>query len=151
MAVGAAKVSGIDGASSAPAAPPSLYIPSGEPTTGLDAYPDPAGTGPSSSSPSATPSATPTKKPRAITLRASPLQVSANERINLTGSSRGTVGAQLQVQRFESGWVDFPVTATVRGGVFGTYIYTGRSGVNRLRVLDPTTGRASNVVRVTVG
>jgi hypothetical protein len=55
------------------------------------------------------------------------------------------------VQRFEGSWVDFPVSASVRGGTFTTYIYTGRSGPNRFRVIDKATGKKSNPVRVTIG
>ena len=99
---------------------------------------------------SARPSSTPRPKPPALSLRASPAQVSPGQRITLTGDFRGHDGARLQVQRFESGWVDFPVQATVTGGSFSTYIITSRSGVNRLRVTDPASGRASPAVRVTV-
>jgi hypothetical protein len=56
------------------------------------------------------------------------------------------------VQRFENGgWTDFPTTASVRGGIFTTYVMTGRVGMNRFRVLDPSSGRSSNPVRVRVG
>ena len=74
-----------------------------------------------------------------------------NERINLTGVYQGGEGARLQVQRFENGWVDFPVSTSVSGGSFTTYIYTGRSGPNRFRVIDKEADKASNPVRVSVG
>ena len=82
-----------------------------------------------------------------------PDRVGANERINLTGTfQRGREGAQLRVQRLESGtWSDFPVTATVSGGQFSTYVTTSRSGPQRFRVTDLGSGRSSNPVRVTVG
>ena len=46
--------------------------------------------------------------------------------------------------------MDFPVTATVRGGVFSTWILTSRTGESPFRVFDTTANRASNVV-VTIG
>jgi hypothetical protein len=72
-----------------------------------------------------------------FTLEASPLEVAASERIDLTGSCTSVPsGAVLQVQRKESGaWTDFPVTATCSGGSYSTYILTGHSGPNRLRML----------------
>ncbi len=154
LAVGAARVSGIDSSRPAASAPPSVYLPSGDPTTGLDTYPDPSGrSSPSASATSSpSPSATPTKKkPRLITLQVSPKRVAPGARITLTGRHRGRAGAQLQVQRFESGWADFPVTVRVRDGRFSTYIITSRTGATRLRVLDIGTGKTSNQVRVTVG
>jgi hypothetical protein len=151
VALGAAKVTGIDEARPKPTQRPSLYIPSDEPTTTPEAFPNPPG-----SSASATPTrrpaaAKPRKRTPAITLRATPRRVSSNERINLTGAYRGGRGHQLQVQRFEGRWVDFPVTATVRGGTFRTYIFSGRVGPNRFRMLDRDSGRASNAVRVVIG
>jgi hypothetical protein len=154
IALGAARVTGLSDDRPTATAPASLYIPSAEPTTTPEALPDPEGAaGSASAAPSpATPS--PTKKPKkrkAISLQASPQQVPANERINLTGAYPRSDGASLQVQRFESGWVDFPVTASVRGGSFATFVYTGRSGPNRFRVVDKASGRTSNPVRVVVG
>ena len=154
VALGAARVSGIDDARPTATAPPSLYIPSGEPTTQPEPFPDPDGTDDPAATESPapeTPTAKPTRKPRAISLQAFPQQVSANQRINLTGVYKGAEGASLQVQRFEGGWVDFPVDASVRGGAFTTYVYTGRSGTNRFRVVDEASGKKSNPVRVTIG
>ena len=153
VALGAANVSGLDNTHPSATARPSLYFPSGDPTTRPEQYPDPGG---SSSSGTASPtpespSASPTKKVRAISLQAFPHQVSANQRINLTGVYQGAEGASLQVQRFEGRWVDFPVNASVSGGAFTTYIYTGRSGLNRFRVIDKASGQKSNPVRVTIG
>jgi len=93
------------------------------------------------------------RKPRSvISLSVSPLQVSSMQRIDLTGTYPGGEGASLSVQRFEGGWSDFSgVTATVRGGTFSTYVMTGRTGVNRFRVVDPSGGKTSNPVRVRVG
>jgi len=89
----------------------------------------------------------------AISLTVSPQQVSSFDRINLTGTYSGADGATLQVQREESAgvWTDFPVTATVTGGTFSTYIQTSRIGANRLRMTDLSTGTSSNVVTVQVG
>ncbi|WP_036194728.1 hypothetical protein [Nocardioides aequoreus] len=86
-----------------------------------------------------------------LQLSVSPPQVGPNQRINLTGSYEGG-DAELQVQRFENGaWVDFPVTASVTAGTFQTWIQTGRTGEQRLRMFDPAADVASNEVRVTVG
>jgi hypothetical protein len=116
------------------------------PTTAL---PVPGGT---SSSAEASESAKPKRAAKAIRLDASPLQVGAMQRIDLTGSYRGADNTVLEVQRNENGsWGNFGVQATVHGGTFATYIMTGHTGRNRLRVLDPATGKASNVVAVTVG
>ena len=152
VALGAAKVTGLGGSHASATAPPSLYFPSDDPTTTPDTYPDPNGSDKPSPSPSReSPSAKPTQKARAITLQAFPQQVPPNERINLTGVYQGGEGARLQVQRFENGWVDFPVSTSVSGGSFTTYIYTGRSGPNRFRVIDKEADEASNPVRVRVG
>lgn len=86
-----------------------------------------------------------------ITLTAGQGSVSAMQRIDLTGSYPAGTGAILQVQRFENGsWADFPVTVSVSGGSFGTYVMTGSSGETRFRVVDTDTGKASNPVTVTV-
>ena len=152
VALGAAKVTGLGGSHASATAPPSLYFPSDDPTTTPETYPDPNGSDEPSPSPSSeSPSAKPTQKTRPITLQAFPQQVPPNERINLTGVYQGGEGARLQVQRFENGWVDFPVSTSVSGGSFTTYIYTGRSGPNRIRVIDKEADRASNPVRVRVG
>jgi hypothetical protein len=159
VTLGAVDVAGIGDRQAEATSAPSLYMPTAEPTTRPEPYPDPVGPSSSSSaspSPPAgeeSPSPRPTKskRPKGISLQAFPNTVAASERINLTGVYRAGEGATLQVQRFEGGWVDFPVNATVRGGIFATYVVTGRSGANRFRVLDPATGRASNPVSVTVG
>ena len=152
VALGAARVSGIDDARPTSTAPPSLYFPSGEPTTRPEPFPDPEGAGESASpsEPSKKPSPKPRKR-RTISLQAFPQQASANERVNLTGVYPRAEGASLQVQRFEGSWVDFPVSASVSGGAFATYIYTGRSGPNRFRVIDKASGKKSNPVRVVIG
>ena len=152
VALGAAKLTGIDSASGGPTREPSLFIPSGTPSTSPEAFPDPS----TASEP------TPTKKPkpakptrtrkpqRPITLQAFPARVAPGERINLTGVYPRGEGATMQVQRFENGWTDFPVTASVRGGTFTTYVLTSRTGQTRWRVTDLATGHSSNPVRVTI-
>jgi hypothetical protein len=88
-----------------------------------------------------------------ITLSAGQTEVGQMARIDLTGTYPTGEGAVLQVQRAGIGddaWVDFPVTVTVTGGQFSTYIQTGRSGPNRFRVVDTDTQKASNEVTVTV-
>lgn len=154
MALGAAKISGLDGsAAGGPVEQPSLYMPTGEPTTTPQSYPDPSYKPPSpteSASPDAEPSKT--EKSRAITLQAFPSEVSPGERINLTGVYQRGEGATLQVQRLENGsWNDFPVTVSVSGGVFNTYIITSRTGDTRLRVYDKALQKGSNPVRVRIG
>jgi len=105
----------------------------------------------------ATPEATakPTKpkpKPaRPIRLLASSDSVSSFERVTLSGRYPGGNGTSLQVQRREGGaWVQFPTSASVEGGSFTTFVASGQSGPNAFRVLDPSTGRMSNVVVVRV-
>ena len=71
---------------------------------------------------------------------------------DLTGTYPTGEGAVLQVQRAtDDTWVDFPVTVTVSGGQFSTYVQTGRPGPNRFRVIDTDTELASNEVTITVG
>jgi hypothetical protein len=112
-------------------------------------------TGPTTTQPAHSPSGmTTTTAPhgnRTIQLTASPTAAGTYERINLVGSYQGTGSPTLQVQRFEGGqWVDFPTTASVSGGQFSTYIETGHTGVNRIRLVDPSTGESSNVVEVNI-
>lgn len=157
IALGAARVTGIDSAQSRATAKPSLYIPSGRPTVGLDTYPAPSGRPSGDSSGGASQSASPSessspKKPEPISLQVFPPQVSGGQRINLTGTYQSGEGSRLQVQRFENGgWTGFPVTVAVSGGQFTTYVTTSHSGVNRFRLLDPVSQRHSNPVRVSVG
>ncbi len=154
VALGAARVSGINDARPTASATPTLYMPSDEPTTTPEPFPDPEGpttSGDPSPSPDE-PSGPPKKRAKTISLQAFPQRVGPNGRINLTGVYQGGgEGARLQVQRFESKWVDFPVSTSVSGGVFKTYVYSGREGANRFRVVDTGTDRASNAVRVTIG
>lgn len=86
-------------------------------------------------------------------LTATPAFVQPMERINLTGTYPHHDNMSVVVQRFEGGrWTSFAgVDASVNLGTFQTYVMTGRSGDNRFRVFDPSTGKASNAVTVTVG
>ncbi|RYB94405.1 hypothetical protein EUA93_08640 [Nocardioides oleivorans] len=87
-----------------------------------------------------------------ISLSAPQQSVSAMQQIDLTGSYPGGEGAILQVQRFENEqWTDFPVTMSVSGGTFATYVLTARTGENRFRVVDTDSDAISNEVTVTVG
>ena len=73
------------------------------------------------------------------------------QQIDLTGTYQSGEGAILQVQRFEDGtWSDFPVTMSVSGGTFATYVQTGRTGENKFRVVDTDADVVSNEVTVTV-
>ena len=154
IAVGAAKLTGFEGASGGPEEEPSLYIPTGEPTTSPEAYPAPSDVEQPSPSPSESSTLTeepsPSRPVQAITLQGYPNEVSGGERINLTGVYPAGEGATLQVQRFEGGWNDFPVTASVSGGIYSTYVMSGRTGVQRFRMIDKATGKASNPVRITI-
>jgi hypothetical protein len=157
VALGAVKVSGLDDSKPRATEKPSLVIPSGTPTTGLEGGASPTGVPSDTGSPgagasgSATPSAA--RKAKAISLQANPLQAGPGQRVTLTGVYARHEGATLQVQRFEagSGWADFPVTTSVVGGQFTTYVTTSRVGVNRLRVVDSAGKQVSNAVRVTIG
>lgn len=92
------------------------------------------------------------KPETAITLTAGQTSVSPMGQIDLTGSYPGGDGAILQVQRFEGGrWVSFPVTMSVSGDTFSTYVQTGQGGANKFRVADTGAGQFSNPVTVTVG
>lgn len=95
-----------------------------------------------------------TAKPaKAISLSAGQTTVAPMENIDLTGVYPGGEGAILQVQRFENGaWVDFySITASVSDQTFATYVQTGQPGVQRFRMMDTSTGKTSNEVKVTVG
>lgn len=87
-----------------------------------------------------------------ISLSAAQQSVSPMQQINLTGTYQGGEGAILQVQRLEAGsWTDFPVTMSVSGGTFATYVLTARTGPNKFRVVDTDSDAVSNEVTVTVG
>lgn len=87
-----------------------------------------------------------------ISLTAAQQSVSPMQQIDLTGTYAGADGAILQVQRLENGaWSDFPVTMSVSGGTFATYVQTSQVGANQFRVIDTDTQVASNELTVTVG
>lgn len=91
-------------------------------------------------------------KPDGIILDASPMSVAPNEHINLSGTYKAPDGTVLQIQRKEGGqWVDFPATVPVSGGAFATYIYTGQTGPNQIRVSAIGRDDVSNAVTVQVG
>lgn len=88
----------------------------------------------------------------AISLTATQQSVSPMQQIDLTGTYPTGEGAILQVQRFENGaWSDFPVTMSVSGGTFATYVQTSQVGANKFRVIDTDTQVTSNELTVTVG
>ena len=92
------------------------------------------------------------RKHQALTLTASSRHVSSMGRVDLGGRYPGHSGATLVVQRREGGhWSRFPVSVTVRGGSFHTWVASGQHGPNAFRVLDPATGRVSGSVTVVVG
>lgn len=148
---------GVDGsAASAEGAPQSLFIPKYQPTKsagGDDGLHLPSySASPTPSFGTELPSATPSPRQNRITLFVAPQRVSAGERINFNGVYGAGEGKALQVQRLESGqWTDFPVNATVRGGVFDTWIQTSRTGRAVFRVYDAQADRASNRVMVQIG
>jgi len=87
-----------------------------------------------------------------ISLAATQTSVSPMQQIDLTGTYATGEGAILQVQRLEAGsWLDFPVTMSVSGSTFATYVQTSRVGPNKFRVIDTDTQELSNVITVTVG
>ena len=87
-----------------------------------------------------------------ISLSATQQSVSPMQQIDLTGTYEGGEGSILQVQRFENGsWSDFPVTMSVSGGTFATYVQTSRTGPNKFRVVDTDSDAVSNEITVTVG
>jgi hypothetical protein len=94
----------------------------------------------------------PKKPAAAITLSAGQASVSPMQQIDLTGSYPTGEGSILQVQRLENGaWSDFPVTMSVSGQRFSTYVQTSRPGPNKFRVIDTDTRVISNPVTISVG
>lgn len=121
------------------------YKPTSQPTQSQQTEPDvPTGSTPP----------TETAQPRAgIKLDANPTEARTYQRVNLTGTYQGaSPGTSLQVQRREgTSWANFAsVTASVNAGEFATWIETGQPGANRFRVFDADSGKASNVVVVTI-
>lgn len=110
------------------------------------------GSNPTSSSAAQTPPPSIKQPKKRISLQAGETSVSPMGRIDLTGTYPGGEGAVLNVQKFSNGsWQDFySISATVTNGTFSTYIQTGTPGVNRFRVIDSDTHKASNQVKVTI-
>jgi hypothetical protein len=110
------------------------------------------GSSPTSSSTGQSPPPKIKKLKKSISLQAGQSTVAPMGRIDLTGTYPGGEGAVLNVQKFSNGsWQDFySVSATVTNGTFSTYIQTGTPGLNRFRVIDSDTQRASNEVRVRI-
>lgn len=120
------------------ASTPTTPAPTSAPTTSI-------------SPPTSSPPPSSSKPKRAITLTVSPRTAPSFARITLTGTYRAPDGTSLRVQRLEGGgWVDFPVTTTVSGGRFSTYIQTGHTGLNRIRMTDVVDGRSSEVASFTI-
>lgn len=121
-------------------------------TAGAGSPSTPSHTSSTSGNQPTTPSPTHQTPHRALTLSASPRHVASMGRINLDGRYPGHDGTSLQIQRsFKGGaWQDFPVTVTVHGDHFATYVETGYTGANRFRVLDKASGKTSNAVLVIV-
>ncbi|MCW2833838.1 MAG: hypothetical protein JWN68_1791 [Nocardioides sp.] len=123
----------------------SLYLP--EPTITSETTSPEAG-----ASPTSEPVQTSTAPATTITLSAGQETVAAMQEIDLSGTYPTGEGAILQVQRLENGkWTDFPVTMSVNGQDFATYVLTSRVGENQFRVIDTDKGVFSNEVVVTVG
>ncbi|RYC07389.1 hypothetical protein [Nocardioides zhouii] len=142
------KATGLDGTSTATdesATPSSFNLP--KPTDTSSLVPEPSdevepGTGEETSEAPA----------EAISLSATQQSVSPMQQIDLTGTYPAGEGAVLQVQRLEGGaWSNFPVTMSVSGGTFATYVQTGNLGPNQFRVVDTDSQVMSNEVTVTVG
>jgi len=129
----------------------SMYLPKPQPTTAaasasqptLSAAPEPTG-----------PVLTTPTQDTGITLTSAQTTVGQMGRIDLSGTYTTGEGAVLQVQRAtgpgDDSWVDFPVTVTVSGGQFSTYVQTGRTGPNRFRVIDTDSDAVSNDVTITI-
>ena len=160
-AYGAVRASGLgDGDLAAASTSPSSASSPSESTETPSASPTPS----PSASPTPRPAHHSTPKPKRktrhhharhrvrLTLAARQRHVSAMGRIDLHGRYPGHGGTRLVVQRRQGGrWSRFPVSVTVRGGTFHTWVASGHRGPNRFRVVDPARGRASAPVTVLVG
>lgn len=146
-AVKAAGIGGSIDASEDSAASATFYLPKPTDTgTGIPAPEESADPGAGSETPESEAPAT------EISLSAAQTSVSPMQQIDLTGTYPTGEGAILQVQRFEDGaWQDFPVTMSVSGSTFATYVQTSRVGPNKFRAIDTDTDTVSNEVTVTVG
>ena len=160
VALAGAKVAGLDGGGASAEGSEeqaSLYLPKPERTSGGDGpliTLAPGQKSPKDKRSSGGPSEEkPSKKPdNRISLQAAQTSVGPMQNIDLTGVYPDGEGAILQVQRFENGgWVDFPASPiSVGDATFATYVQTGQPGVQRFRVIDTDTRKASNEVKVTV-
>ena len=87
-----------------------------------------------------------------ISLQAADNEIESGEKIYFSGVYPDGEGAILWVQRWKEGsWEDFPASFTVTNGTFSSYIFTGQTGLNRLRVINKEDGTVSNEIRVRVG
>jgi|SRR4051794_1708208 len=129
----------------------SMYLPKPQKTKASDGPSITLGSEPTTGS---TASSAPTvqKPKKQISLQSGETSVPPMGRIDLTGTYPGGEGAVLNVQKFSNGaWQDFySISASVTNGTFSTYIQTGTPGVNRFRVIDSDSKRASNEVKVTI-
>jgi hypothetical protein len=152
VAVTAVHMSGLEPASGTAKGPPqTLYMPKYHPTKAAG---DGLGLPSQSPTPSLSLSPSGSASPTATGIRLfdAPQKVKAGGRINFNGVYNGGEGVALQIQRKQGGtWTDFPVTATVRGGSFETWIQTTQTGLGRFRVFDKKANLASNVVTVQIG
>ena len=143
------KATGIDGTATATdesATPSAFNLP--RPTDTEGSIPEPQ----ESVEPSAGEEPTSEAPAQGISLSVTQQSVSPMQHIDLTGTYQAGEGAVLQVQRLEGGtWSDFPVTMSVTGGTFATYVQTGQVGPNQFRVVDTDSQVMSNEVTVTVG
>lgn len=88
-----------------------------------------------------------------IELRVGALTARRMEAVLLTGRFDGEPGTALRVQRLEGPgrWVDFPLPAvTDPAGRFRTYVELNRPGMNKVRLVDPTSGAASEAFTIEV-
>jgi len=146
------RLSGVgDATEAARKAPETLVLPKYKPTK------SPRDDGLNLPGASSTPTAEPSRtrrppSPDRIKLFVAPQRVSPGQRIDFSGVYEAGEGASLQIQRKENGvWTDFPVSATVRGGSFETWIQTTHTGRLPYQVYDKRAGRGSNIVVLTVG
>ncbi|MFC6153031.1 hypothetical protein [Nocardioides yefusunii] len=156
IVIAGAKIFGVSeaegGTSGAPSSGATLYLPEPTKTTGSSKPSVSLDVDPRDLTVEEEPEEEEEEADEGLTLAAGQTSVPSMGRIDLTGTY-GTDGAILQVQRRQAGgdWVDFPVTAAVRGGAFSTYLMTGQAGKTEFRVVDTDSGTASEPVSVQIG